>query len=76
MPSAIFAYPDFENLGVEYLMSIALEHGYQTDLVFYEAEDVYLGQSGSRKWILEFCERYKAEIGRMCHRADRHSIAV
>ncbi|MDI6786597.1 MAG: radical SAM protein [bacterium] len=39
-----FVYPDFENLGVEYLMAVCLEDGHEVDFVYYQAEDPYLGR--------------------------------
>lgn len=38
-----FVYPDFENLGVEYLMALSLQLGYKVELVPYQAESSYLG---------------------------------
>lgn len=39
-----FVYPDFENLGIEHLMSLCLKAGYKVELVYYQAEDSYLGK--------------------------------
>ena len=44
MPRITFVYPDFESLGIEYLMSVCLEAGYDVDYVHYEAEDPYIGR--------------------------------
>ncbi|GAB4438902.1 MAG: radical SAM protein [bacterium] len=43
MLNITFVYPDFENLGVEYLMSLCKEQGHNVNLVFYCAEDPYTG---------------------------------
>ncbi len=40
-PRILFVYPDFENLGIEYLMSILRENGYVADLFFYRAFNPY-----------------------------------
>jgi anaerobic magnesium-protoporphyrin IX monomethyl ester cyclase len=44
-----FVYPDFENVGVELLMSLCLNAGHKIDLVTYQAESSYLG--GNQKEI-------------------------
>lgn len=43
MLNITFVYPDFENLGVEYLMSVCKKQGHNVNLVFYNAEDPYTG---------------------------------
>ncbi len=40
----VFVYPDFENLGVEYLMAICLECGFDVEFVAYEAENSYFNK--------------------------------
>lgn len=37
-----FVYPDFENLGIQYLMSICKRHDYEVDYVYYQVKDMYL----------------------------------
>ena len=39
-----FVYPDFESIGIEYLMSLCLRAGHEVELVFYRAENAYLGK--------------------------------
>ncbi len=39
-----FVYPDFESIGIEYLMSLCLKAGHRVELVFYQAENAYLGK--------------------------------
>lgn len=41
MLNITFVYPDFENLGVEYLMSVCKRSGFNVNFVFYYAEDPY-----------------------------------
>lgn len=43
MARVVFVYPDFESLGVEYLMSACQVAGQSVDLVFYNAQDTYIG---------------------------------
>ncbi len=40
-----FVYPDFENVGVQYLMALCLKAGHKVELVDYQAESSYLGSS-------------------------------
>ena len=44
MAKITFVYPDFENLGIEYLMAVCLRNGHEVDFVYYQAEDTYLGR--------------------------------
>jgi len=44
MARITFVYPDFESLGVEYLMAVCRKAGHDVNLVYYEAEDNYLGR--------------------------------
>ena len=44
MPKLTFVYPDFESLGVQYLMAVCLEDGHEVDFVYYQAEDQFLGR--------------------------------
>lgn len=44
MSTIVFAYPDFENLGVEYLMAACLEAGHQVDYVPYQAGNPFFGK--------------------------------
>lgn len=41
-----FVYPDFESIGVEYLMALALKAGHRVEFVFYQAEDHYVNLRG------------------------------
>ena len=45
MAGITFVYPDFESLGVEYLMANCSKAGHTVSFVHYEAEDAYLGIS-------------------------------
>lgn len=38
-----FVYPNFESLGIEYLIALCLKAGHEVELVSYRAEDAYLG---------------------------------
>lgn len=40
-PKLLFVYPDFESLGIEYLMALCKERGFETELLFYFANDPY-----------------------------------
>lgn len=40
----VFVYPDFENLGVEYLMATCLESGFDVEFIAYEAENSYFNK--------------------------------
>lgn len=40
----LFVYPDFENLGIEYLMAVLKKNGYLVDLYFYNAFDPYFNK--------------------------------
>jgi anaerobic magnesium-protoporphyrin IX monomethyl ester cyclase len=42
MPRITFLYPDFESLGVGYLMSVCRHNGYEVDFVYYQVEDPYI----------------------------------
>ncbi|MBI4684363.1 MAG: cobalamin B12-binding domain-containing protein [Nitrospirae bacterium] len=44
MPKVTFVYPDFENLGTQYLMSVCLKNGYETDLVYYQARNNFVNR--------------------------------
>jgi len=44
MAAITFVYPDFESLGVELLMAVCREAGHVVRLVYYEAEDAYIGR--------------------------------
>lgn len=46
MTKITFVYPDFESLGVEYLMAICRNDGHKVDFVYYQAEDTFLGRIG------------------------------
>ncbi len=38
-----FVYPDFESFGIECLMSVCVANGIDVELVYYEAQNAYLG---------------------------------
>lgn len=40
-----FVYPDYESLGLEYLMSLCVAHGFIVDFVHYNACDFFLGET-------------------------------
>jgi len=44
MSKITFVYPDFENLGIEYLMSVCRQKGYDTSFIYYRANDTYVGR--------------------------------
>lgn len=44
MSRIAFVYPDYENLGVEYLMAVCLENGHEVEFIFYHADDIYLAK--------------------------------
>jgi radical SAM superfamily enzyme YgiQ (UPF0313 family) len=44
MSKIVFVYPDFESLGVEYLMAVCLADGHGVDFVSYQADDPFLGK--------------------------------
>lgn len=44
MANITFVYPDFESLGVEYMMAVCRKDGHQVDFVFYEADDMHIGR--------------------------------
>ncbi len=46
MARITFVYPDFESLGVAYLMAVCADAGHEVAFVYYEAEDPYLGKGG------------------------------
>jgi anaerobic magnesium-protoporphyrin IX monomethyl ester cyclase len=48
MSRITFVYPDFESLGVEYLMAVCADAGHDVQLAYYEAEDMYLGRVRKR----------------------------
>lgn len=43
-----FAYPDFESLGVEYLMAVAERAGHQVELILYHARDNFINLGAGR----------------------------
>ncbi len=45
MARITFVYPDFESLGVEYLMAVCSAAGHDVDFIYYEAEDSYIGRT-------------------------------
>ena len=45
MSRITFVYPDFESLGIEYLMAVCLRDAHDVNFVYYHAEDTYLGRS-------------------------------
>ncbi|MHC4242616.1 MAG: B12-binding domain-containing radical SAM protein [Planctomycetota bacterium] len=44
MAKITFVYPDFESIGVEYLMAICIQEGYLVDFIYYQAEDISLNR--------------------------------
>lgn len=58
MARITFVYPDFESIGVEYLMAVCHKAGHNVNFVYYEAEDTYLGRSKNvnyKKIVTEIC---------------------
>lgn len=43
MAKVTFVYPDFENLGIEYLMAVCLQNRHEVDYIYYQVDDAYLG---------------------------------
>ncbi len=44
MSRIVFVYPDFENLGAEYLMAVCREAGHEVDFVGYQAGNPFFGR--------------------------------
>ena len=43
MARITFVYPDFESIGVEYLMAICINEGHNVNFVYYHVEDISFG---------------------------------
>jgi len=56
-----FVYPDFESIGVEYLMAVALKAGHRVKFVFYQAEDRYVNLKKGRTHIPATADRIIAQ---------------
>lgn len=48
MGKVTFVYPDFEGFGIECLMSVCVANDIDVELVYYEAQDAYLGTKKSK----------------------------
>ena len=57
-----FVYPDFEGIGIEYLMAVALKAGHRVDFVFYQAEDHYVNLKKGQDSIPLAVEQVIAKI--------------
>lgn len=57
-----FVYPDFESIGVEYLMAMALKAGHQVEFVFYQAEDHYVNLKKGQDRIPATVEQIIAKL--------------
>jgi len=57
-----FVYPDFESIGIEYLMAVALKAGHRVDFVFYQAEDRYVNLKKGRASIPAAVDRIIAKM--------------
>jgi len=57
VPKVTFVYPDFENLGVQYLMSVCLENGYEVDLVHYHARNNFVNRVNKSISFSEIAQR-------------------
>ncbi len=57
MPKVTFVYPDFENLGTQYLMSVCLNNGYETELVYYQARNDFVNRVNKKLSFVEIAER-------------------
>lgn len=44
MKKITFVYPDFESIGLEYLMAVCRNNGFDIDFVYYQAEDISFGK--------------------------------
>ncbi|MBU5635193.1 cobalamin-dependent protein [Geomonas sp. Red69] len=69
MARITFVYPDFESLGVEYLMAVCSEAGHEVHLVYYEAEDAYLGKRKSPAYdeiADRICQTHPAVVAFSC----------
>ena len=44
MAKITFVYPDFESIGIEYLMAVCLKGGYQVDFIYYQAEYISMNR--------------------------------
>lgn len=44
MANITFVYPDFESIGIEYLMALCLKDGHKVSLIYYHAEDITWGR--------------------------------
>ncbi len=56
-----FVYPDFENIGLEYLMAVALKAGHRVEFVFYQAEDYFVNLKAGQDQIPETVARIVAK---------------
>lgn len=57
MARITFVYPDFESLGVEYLMAVCQKNGHEVDFVFYEADDMYIGKKNNSLLFSDIAKR-------------------
>lgn len=57
MAKITFVYPDYENLGIQYLMSVCVRDGHEVELVYYRAEDSYIGTRVKRVPFRQIAER-------------------
>ncbi|MFH1648860.1 MAG: radical SAM protein [Patescibacteria group bacterium] len=52
-----FVYPDFENLGVGYLIALCSKAGHKVDLVTYQADNSYLGKKQKKILFSEIANK-------------------
>ncbi len=57
MAKITFVYPDFESIGVEYLMAICLKGGYLVDFIYYQAEDISLNRKEKKNAFPQIAEK-------------------
>ncbi len=57
MARITFIYPDYESLGVEYLMAACIEQGHSVNFVYYQAEDLFLGKKSKKIDFREIAEK-------------------
>lgn len=57
MPKVTFVYPDFENIGIQYLMSICLKNGYEIDFVYYQARNNFVNRINKSLSFSEIAKR-------------------
>lgn len=57
MPKVTFVYPDFENLGIQHLMAVCQNEGYDVELVFYYARNNFVNRVNKSLSFSEIAKR-------------------